>query len=44
MLKYGLFNGVALNKKFNKNGFHSKPVHNKEYIKTKIKNSAIKNS
>ena len=31
-----LFNGVALNKKFNKKGFHSKPVYNNEYIKTKI--------
>ena len=30
------FNEVALNKTFNKKRFHSKPVCNNEYIKTKI--------
>ena len=31
-----LFNGVALNRKFNKKGFHSKLVYNNEYIVTRI--------
>ena len=31
-----LFNGVALDKKFNKKGFHSEPVYNNEYIRTKV--------
>ena len=31
-----LFNRVALNKKFNKKGFHRELIYNNEYIRTKI--------
>ena len=30
-----LFNGVALNKKFDKKGFHSGLAHNNKYIRTR---------